>query len=86
MTINEAAMLLGVTAGGVRALERRGHIASQPAPAGRQYRLGDVAALASRKHLKTNRHQRIPTRAEAERRLPRSRRRGGQDDHPEEVA
>ena len=86
LTIDEAAMLLGVTSGGVRALERRGHLSSAPSLNGRRYRLAEVAMLAQRKRLKTNRHQRIPSQAEVERRTPRSRRRGGRDAQPEEVA
>ena len=87
LTIGEAAMQLGVTPAGVRALERRGHLASVRTAGGyRRFRWGDILHLAERKRLKTNRHQRIPSLEEVERRRPRSRRHGGRDTRTEEVA
>ena len=87
LTIGEAAMQLGVTPAGVRALERRGQLtAIRTVGNHRRYRLPDVVRLGQRKRLKTNRHQRIPSFEEMERRKPRSRRHGGRDIRTEEVA
>jgi excisionase family DNA binding protein len=77
LTISEAAMQLGVKPAGVRALERRGHLTSvRTAGNQRRFRLTDLLRLAARKQLKTNRHQRIPSEAEAAQKQPLARRDG----------